>query len=119
MKNFLENLIEMLPSRTHARPGLHIVKPRKSIQKILQDSVVSSNTVGIYCPALGEGMLLVGVEDVLTDSAEPVIVLKRYDLNGIMLQRTHVALSEIRSVCPFDTKYENPLLKKEAKTLIQ
>jgi hypothetical protein len=117
MKNILENLIDAFNSRKESdSPSvmrINIIKLKAEISNVILKARDVGNVVGVYSPALGEGMLLLGIEDVLTDRSEPVIVFKRYDLNGIVLQRTHIGLSEIRSVCPFNCKYENPRSNKQ------
>jgi len=110
----LDNLKILFTAKGTSGPTIiNIVKSRRAIARAILKSKQTENVVGIYCPALGEGMLLVGIEDVLTDHREEVIILKKYDLNGILLERTHISISEIRSLCAFDSKYENPLFRKE------
>jgi hypothetical protein len=75
--------------------------------------------IGIYCPALGEGMFLTGVDDILTVESEEIIVLKPYDMNGILLHRNTISITEIRSVCPFDSFYINPMIKNEKHLAFQ
>jgi hypothetical protein len=115
MKNILGNVIRLFNTQTAPKSmRINILKSRKAISSALFSCKDTGKVIGIYSPALGEGMLLLGVDDVLTDHEEPVAIFKRYDLNGIVLPRTRIAVSEIRSACLFDCLYENPMLKKEA-----
>lgn len=92
---------------------LKIVKQRRYIRKELFSSRATCKALGIYCPTLGEGMFLTAVDDMISGEKEEIVVLKPYDMNGILLPRTHLSISEIRSVCPFESLYENPLIKEE------
>jgi hypothetical protein len=94
-------------------PSLRMVKSRKGIIKELVNSKNTGTVLGIYCPALGEGMFLTGVEDFFTAGTEQIVELKRYDLNGVLLQRDHISLAEIKTVCPFRSMYTNPVFNKK------
>lgn len=96
---------EELPSEKK----LSFIKARKEIKKEILKSKENQNVVGIYADALGDGMFLCCVDDLFAPKNEEVVVLKPYDMNGILLQRNELALSEIRAVCPLDFKYQNPL----------
>jgi hypothetical protein len=117
MKNFAEKIRSLLfNSRTSVQPDntpFDFIKTRKGILKELYVSKQSRNLVGVYSPALGEGMFLVAVEDVEAHNKEEIIVFQRYDMSGHILTRTHVSIDEIDMVCPFDKKYNHPLLHAE------
>lgn len=110
MINIMDNLKSLFKVQTGPTNSLiRIIKNRKGVLKSLVDSHENGSVIGIYCPNLGEGMFLVGVEDISNEESEEVITFKKYDLNGILLQRNHVSVSEIKSVCPFNAPYVNPL----------
>jgi hypothetical protein len=114
MKFFLKRISALFKSAPQdSSQKLGMVSSRRAILKLIVNTKKNANVLGLYCPALGEGMLLVGIEDISLRDTEPVITLRPYDLNGILLQRNQISLSEIRSVCAFDAVYENPLLRRE------
>lgn len=113
MKQVLRRLAGLLGASDADHPGINIIKSRKEILKAIHESKDSGNVLGVYCPSLGEGMLLIGVENISTYEGEVIVSLKRYDLNGILLHRNSISVTEIRSVCPFSTMYVNPFLKAQ------
>ena len=90
--------------------SLSFLRSRKSIRDGLLKSKDGGTVVGIYSRALGEGMFITSVADIYPDNDEEIVVLKRYDLSGIILPRTDLSLSEIKAVCEFDMIYKNPVL---------
>jgi|GEM_PF-2895056 len=112
-KKKMFNHLKILFSSPAPGPAIRVIKNRKDISKAVFNCVDSNTVLGIYCPAIADGLLLVGIESISTDGFEPIVTMRPYDLNGILLQRNQIAMSEIRSVCVFDSVYENPLFKKE------
>ena len=114
MTNLISHLNKIVFKRSETDtppPGtFEVVKFRKSLLKALGESRRRGTTIGIYSDVLGEGMFMTAVEDIYEDTNEIIIVLKRYDLSGSILQRNTLSLSEIRAVCAFDTQYKNPVL---------
>jgi hypothetical protein len=96
--------------RTAAAMELEFIKSRKAILKEINACKISGSALGITCSILGDGMFLTGIEDVYNNGVDYVIILKPYDMSGYCLNRNHLSLNEIRSVCPFKTLYRNPLL---------
>jgi hypothetical protein len=90
--------------------ALNFLKSRTSIRDGLMRSKHSGTVIGIYSRALGEGMFITSVADIYPDNEEEIVVLKRYDLSGLILPRTDLSLSEIKAVCNFDMVYKNPVL---------
>jgi hypothetical protein len=119
MNSFIEKLRDGLlssfeiPAHPHEPVKIKIVKQRKYIRKELLNSKETGTAIGVYCSALGEGMFLTAVDDIIGVENDEVVVLKPLDMNGIILQRNHIGLNEIQSVCPFDSLYSNPLIKKD------
>jgi len=110
----MKNLIKDLFGRENsAQAGLKInlIKTKNTIRKALLESAQKGHVVGVYCPSLNPGMLLVDIDDFSMTDKEPVIIFKSQELNGIALPRNKVALSEIRSVCVFDMAYEAVVVK--------
>jgi hypothetical protein len=88
------------------------IKSRKAILKELEASKHSGTLVGVYCRALGEGMFLVGINNIESGSPSEIIVFESYDQSGVILGRTRISIDEIKMVSPFNKKYINPVLSK-------
>lgn len=88
------------------------VKSRKGILKELRNSQESGTLVGVYSRAFGEGMFLTCVSNIEHDTAAEVVTFETYDQSGQMLNRTRLSIDEIKMVCPFESKYVNPILNK-------
>jgi hypothetical protein len=123
MKNFLEILKNEFFGHLDPQPlqfnTLQLIRVKKSVREHLIECQRTGKVIGIYCPAIGTGMFLTGVDDIYNNGKEELVALKPYDMNGILLQRHHVALSEIRSICPFESYYTNPLIKKQNDMLVE
>ena len=83
----------------------------KAIVRELLSSKESGSVVGIYSAILGDGMFLTGVEDLYQEGKITVAVFHRYDLSGQILNRNHIAVEEIRTVCSFCQRYRNPFFE--------
>jgi hypothetical protein len=82
------------------------------ILEALIESHKSNTTIGIEAPGIFKGILVTGIENiVLNFDGDPVILLRKYDSNGYFLDRDRLKLSEIESVCPFTSSFENPFLR--------
>jgi hypothetical protein len=81
------------------------------INALLQ-SKENGNVIGIISPALGNGLFMVAVEDIILEDPEPAVKLRSYDITGFFLDKNVLKLSEIRSVCPFQTIFHNPYIAK-------
>lgn len=108
----VKNLISRPQQQDAASGALKVVRAKKDILKAIIHAKDSQSVLGVYAPALGEGLFLTGVLIVDTDHAEPVVTFSRYDLNRVYLNRTELGISEIKGVCVFNFRYANPLLQK-------
>jgi hypothetical protein len=109
------NSVKKLLNKSESPSGeiaLRFVKTRKEITRAIINSLDNQEVLGIYSPALGEGLFLTGVLFFETSQAEPIVTLNRYDHNGVLLHRTELGISEIKAACALKMKYENPLLKR-------
>jgi len=95
------------------------VRDPTNIFKALLDSKERGTAIGIKCPALGQGMFVTGVEDILIgDGHENTrIILKGFDFTGHVLETNTIRLTEIDGVCEFSSKFGNPILKTLSKIL--
>jgi hypothetical protein len=110
MSRLKEGIFNSFEMDSYLPPSLKILKHRKAMKDALQESRLTGKVVGVYSPVLGNGMFLVCVEQILLEpkNAEKII-LKPFDMNGIMLATNELLLHDIKSVCPFDTFYVNPM----------
>jgi hypothetical protein len=109
LEGFLSNFDTV---HTATFPTLKIIKSKKVILQYLIDAKERDLAVGLYCPAIAEGMLLIGVEDLINLHKDVLLMMKPYDMNGVLLKRTQVKISEIKSICCFDTQYSAPEVKE-------
>jgi hypothetical protein len=78
---------------------------------VLAESQEHGTAVGILSPALGDQIFVAVVDYILPDPAI-TIVLRNYDKTGYMLETNKLKLSEIKSVYPFSSPFENPYLRE-------
>jgi hypothetical protein len=87
----------------------------EAILEAVKRSKDNGTAIGIYSLALGKAMVVTGVEEVVEEGDDIVIVLKKYDMSGHMLNRHLLHLREIISVCPFTSPIKNPFLENLEK----
>jgi hypothetical protein len=88
------------------RPELEFMTNTNDILRILIHSKKHGNVVGIGSPALGAGIFMTAVDDVIVDY-ETVIYLKSCDINGTRLEKNMLKLTDITIACSFKSQYEN------------
>jgi hypothetical protein len=99
------------------------VRDTKEILEILTNSMLHGNAVGINCPAMGTGIFITAVDNILNDNdffdqCEIIIIFKRYDITGYFFERNVIKLYEIKSVWPLKSPFVNPFLETKKITLI-
>jgi hypothetical protein len=82
------------------------------ILRALNESKNNGTVVGISAPILGNGVFLTSVESLAETDSDHVITLKGYDVTGYILERNRLRLTDIRGICPFQSKFNNPYLKE-------
>jgi hypothetical protein len=93
-----------------------VISQQEAILEALHESRMNNSIIGIHCKALGSATYLTGVREILLrKNEEPLVVLTGYDITGYFLQRTTLRLSEIISVIPFTSPFENPYFKNFKK----
>lgn len=95
---------------------IDFIKTKKGILKELILSKASGNVVGVYCPALGEGMFLTVVENIDPAPRSEIVMFNQYDMSGKILNRYEVTLDEIEMVCPMNQRYRHPIFTSLAGT---
>jgi hypothetical protein len=91
---------------------LAFISEQEEILKVLYESKNQGSVVGISASILGNGIFLTGVDNIIEANDNFIIVLKGYDVTGYILERNKIRLTDIRSVCPFKSKFTNPYLKE-------
>lgn len=90
-------------------------KLRKAILREITNAKRSGQTLGVYCSALGNGMLPTAVEDVYeAGKDEMMVVLKWYDKNAHIHSMTHVSIDEISAVCPLNKSFQESNIRLSA-----
>jgi len=87
---------------------LEWVTNTEEILKILLDSKVNGNVVGITALSFGPTIAMTAVDDIIDVKNDKIVLLKENDLLGIRLTESEILLSEIVRVCPLKTKYNDP-----------
>jgi hypothetical protein len=80
----------------------------EEILKILSDSKANGNVIGINALSFGPTIAMTAVDDIVDVKNDKIVLLKEIDLLGIKLSESEILLSEIVSVCPLKTKYNDP-----------
>jgi hypothetical protein len=91
---------------------LAFISDQEEILKVLYESKNQGSVVGISAAILGSGVFLTAVDNIMEANGNYLIVLKGYDVTGYILERNKIRLTDIRSVCPFKSKFTNPYLKE-------
>jgi hypothetical protein len=84
---------------------LEFTTATEEILRIVIHSKEYGNVIGISSPVLGAGIFITAVDKVILDY-ETIIQLKPYDVNGGVLEKSNLKLTEITSVCAFKSRYE-------------
>jgi hypothetical protein len=85
-----------------------VFENKNLILKEMEYSAKTRNVVGVYSRVLGNGMFLVGVEEVIEGAGDKMIVFYPYDMGGYELPRRILFLDEISSIVPFNNGYVSP-----------
>ena len=99
--------------------NMELVSDPGEVLNILTESKASGTAVGISAPTvLGDEIYVTAVEDIIIGE-DITVVLKNYDITGYMLEKNKLKLSEIKSVFPFKSAFENPYMRtlKPGKSL--
>jgi hypothetical protein len=89
---------------------LETIYDQHGILTMLRYSREHRATIGIHSPALGGGIYITTIENIVLGE-ETEIVLKNYDSSGNILDTNKLKLTDIRCVFPFQPAFENPYIK--------
>lgn len=91
---------------------LNIVSESGPILHALLESKIHNTVVGIHSKRLGKATYLTAVTEIMLPSdEEPLIILLGFDITGYRLENNALRLSDIETVIPFNSKFENPFVK--------
>jgi hypothetical protein len=91
---------------------LNIVSGSGPILHALLESKIHNTVVGIHAKKLGKATYLTAVTEIMLPcDEEPLIVLTGFDITGYRLENNALRLSDIETVIPFNSKFENPFAK--------
>jgi hypothetical protein len=114
MLNIVSKIQESLSGKSEANGKMTFtfIQDKQEIFKALSNSLQRGTVIGVYSRALGEGLFLTGVDDIEHDGPRTTIVFETYDISGKPMPKTRIDASDIKTVCPFQIEYINPLLGK-------
>jgi hypothetical protein len=96
---------------------LNIVSGAGPIMHVLLESKINNTVVGVHAKKLGKATYLTAVTEIMLPvDEEPLIVLTGFDITGYRLENNTLRLSEIQTVIPFNSKFENPFVKNYKNT---
>jgi len=87
------------------KPELEFTTATEEILRILIHSKEYGNVIGVSSPVLGAGIFITAVEKIILDY-ETIVQLKPYDVNGGLLEKSILKLTDITSACAFRSRYE-------------
>jgi hypothetical protein len=90
--------------------NFEFVNDGDDILSLLHKSKDFTLAIGIRSDKLGPGIYVTCVENISLEG-DFMVVLKPYDATGKMLETNRLRLSEILSVLPFNSKFQNPFHK--------
>ena len=96
-------------SATHTT--VDFINSAPAMLKALAESKKNGTMIGINSAALGTGTYITSIVDIVITDYETMIITKGYDVNGFFFPKSSLTLSEIKSVLPFKSFFENPFLK--------
>jgi hypothetical protein len=98
------------------KPELEFMTDTSEILRILIHSKEFGNVVGVSSPLLGTGIFITAVEKVILDY-EVIIHLKQCDVNGGVLEKNMLKLTDITSACSFKSRFDKIFHKKQDEVM--
>jgi hypothetical protein len=115
MKILTEQFKKILPFFTHSIvsetsfASFDFIRRKEHMLKELEYCCKTANLVGVYCPLLGNGMFLVGVEEIVSGDDGSLVIFYSRDMSGHTLSRRTLHIDEITMIVPFNNPYVQPL----------
>jgi hypothetical protein len=111
MKNLSERIKNLFPFITHTMipetnpASFDFIRGTNAMLKEFEYCLRERNLVGVYCPVLGNGMFLVGVESILYGDDGVLLIFHKQDMSGHFLSRRTLRLDEISMIVPFNNPF--------------
>jgi hypothetical protein len=83
----------------------------EDILRALLDSKQNETVVALAVPSIGAGIFITAVDEIFLNGEDTYVQLKKYDVTGFIFERNKLKLNEIVSVCPLNSKWQNPYIK--------
>jgi hypothetical protein len=115
MKNLTERFKDLIPFLANSMmaqtsdASFDFIRSKKKMVSELEYCLRNTNLVGVYCPLLGNGMFLVGVENIVYGDDGILIVFYSHDMSGHTLSRRTLHIDEITMIVPFNNPYIAPI----------
>lgn len=107
MKKLIEKFKKYLqPTHRPFNSPFTFIESKEGIIEEISRSKTTGAVLGLYSPALGQGMFFTGVDDLYLMKNEEIVVLKPFDLHGVPLKRDHLSIREIKSVSPTSISFK-------------
>jgi hypothetical protein len=104
----LRIIFERSPKKqTMVLQNADILSTEKAILDALTQAKEKGTMIGIHAPALGTGTYITGISDIVTNDHGTSVITKGYDITGYILKKSTLQLSEIKSVIPFTSVFNN------------
>jgi hypothetical protein len=113
MKNLVEKVKKALPliveDYISEKAGVFdIVRDKREIIKELDYCRKTGNLVGVYARSFGNGLFLVGVEEINYGIKAELVTFHSHDMSGFRLPQRSILLDDIDMIIPFNNRYVKP-----------
>jgi hypothetical protein len=84
------------------------VQHRNEIMKELDFCQKKGSLVGVYSRKMGQGLFLVGVQEIIYGIKSEFIIFYPFDMGGYKLTTNAVSLEDIEKIIPFNNRFVMP-----------
>lgn len=116
IKAYLPVLTEKILDKQDS--SFDLIKSRKVISSEMAYCLDAENVVGVYAAVWGNGMFLVGLEDIVRGCNEELYIFYAYDMSGFELPRRVLSAHEITMIIPFNNRYKKPKVVSPSMELV-
>jgi hypothetical protein len=115
LKGYFPTLTQALLPEIPSAPSFDIIRDSKTILKEMEFSKRTGNLVGVYSDALGTGLFLLGVQEIVNGDDGELVIFYPMDMSGFALSRRTIHIREINMLVPFNNPYIQPLQPVEKR----
>jgi hypothetical protein len=91
--------------------GLKTIHEKGQILSELILSSINHNVLGIFIVGQDE-LVTTAVSHITDDGSDSLVFFREHDLHGYPLDKNPCPVSQINSVVPFKTKFDDPIYRK-------